>query len=115
MICERCSEVNATPCCDSGLCEAPFEARGSANCVHCGAEMNERDGAWYRWDAPEDGGIPQGYVGGGVLTFKDAVPDDLIQKVREEWDRAIRGIPPNDWRAPKFAAVPRFRPGKDGG
>ena len=50
------------PACNYGTCDAPPMARGITNCVHCGKELHERDGAWYTWDAPADGGVPQGYV-----------------------------------------------------
>lgn len=50
------------PSCNNGTCEAAPEARGLTNCVYCGKELRERDGAWYTWDAPFDGGIPQDYV-----------------------------------------------------
>ena len=50
--------------CDiSGICEAPREARGITNCIHCGKELIEKDGKWWTWDAdlhPRQ--EPQGYV-----------------------------------------------------
>jgi len=40
------------PCCNiSGACEAPHNAKGIANCIHCGKELVERDEKWYTWDA----------------------------------------------------------------
>ena len=40
------------PCCNvSGECEAPSYGKEIANCIHCGKELQERDGKWYTWDA----------------------------------------------------------------
>lgn len=40
------------PLCDNmGLCQAPDGARGTTNCIHCGKELDERDGWWWTWDA----------------------------------------------------------------
>lgn len=51
------------PVCNYGHCEAPPTARGITNCIHCGKELHERDGAWFTWDAPADGGVAQDYIG----------------------------------------------------
>jgi hypothetical protein len=43
---------NHEPCCNiSGECEAPSHAKEITNCIHCGKELQERDGKWYTWDA----------------------------------------------------------------
>lgn len=54
--------LHGEPACNYGTCAAPADARGITNCVHCGKELRERDGAWFTWDAPLDGGVPQDYV-----------------------------------------------------
>ena len=38
-------------CNNSGKCEAPLDARGVTNCIHCGKELHEKDGKWFTWDA----------------------------------------------------------------
>lgn len=47
--CKLCDNLtdNPNPCCDMGRCEAPEGARGTTNCIHCGGELIEQDGAWY--------------------------------------------------------------------
>lgn len=44
-------DENGEPICNNGLCEAPEGARGITNCIHCGKQLHEKDGAWYTWDA----------------------------------------------------------------
>lgn len=39
------------PICNNGHCEAPKDARGITNCVHCGKELRESDGYWWTYDA----------------------------------------------------------------
>jgi hypothetical protein len=40
--------------CDAiGLCVAPAGATSITNCIYCGKELHERDGAWWTWDAQE--------------------------------------------------------------
>ncbi len=42
----------SNPLCEiSGRCEAPDDAHDTANCIHCGKELRERDGLWWTWDA----------------------------------------------------------------
>ena len=37
--------------CDiSGICCAPYGARGVTLCIHCGKELVEIDGQWFTWD-----------------------------------------------------------------
>ena len=50
--------------CDNFNCEAEAGARGNTNCVNCGAELIEKDGAWYHWSQfdAETLGEPQDYV-----------------------------------------------------
>lgn len=64
--CKRCDslEDNPNPCCDMGRCEAPKGTSDVTNCIHCGGELIEKDGAWYhhsQFDCDELGD-PQDYV-----------------------------------------------------
>lgn len=34
-----------------GRCEAPKDARGITNCIHCGKELHEKAGEWWTYDA----------------------------------------------------------------
>ncbi len=59
-MCKDCEEEN--PICDeTGICVAPVRANGITNCIHCGKELVERNGAWYTWDMDFERGraIPQ--------------------------------------------------------
>lgn len=62
--CGRPATCDEDPCCDnSGQCEAPPDARGITNCIHCGKELHEKDGAWWTHDAGDYADPkPQGFV-----------------------------------------------------
>lgn len=64
--CERCDSLhdNPNPCCDMGNCEEKEGESGIANCIHCGGELHEKDGAWYHHSQfdHDELGEPQDYV-----------------------------------------------------
>jgi hypothetical protein len=62
-MCPRCGDTE-DPCCNHGYCEALEGERNVGMCVHCGAELIERNGAWFhhsQFDQPFLG-MPQDYV-----------------------------------------------------
>lgn len=66
-MCGRPATDAEEPCCNySGTCEAPKGAESITNCIHCGKELRERDGAWWTHDADQhQHPRPQGFVAYG--------------------------------------------------
>lgn len=80
--CERCEslEDNPSPCCDMGHCQPMESYEGIGNCIHCGGEMHEINGAWYHHSQISENnlGEPQ------YISFADVMQEIDPRLTKEE-------------------------------